>query len=320
MSLTFLNFEKTFEKCFFYEKNPSIAVGVSGGPDSLALVILLNQWIKKKKGKLIALVVDHRIRKESFSESLQTKKYLFNKGIESKIFSVAKSKVKDGKLNQARINRFEILLNYCNKNNIFHLFLGHHLDDNIETFILRKIAGSNLEGLNSIQFITILGNIQVIRPLLYYKKKEILSFNKKLNIPFIIDPSNQNTKYSRVAIRKYLNLNRKIRKEINKEFVIIRNNYFLYKQMIYQILNLLIIKVSIKKLVLNAKDFINLNSEIRVKILTKGVQYVNNSAFQIRSKKIEDMVTKILKFQNISLKSNKTSIIRINNSIIITKI
>ena len=90
--------------------------------------------------------------------------------------------------------------------------------------------------------------------------------------------------------------------------------------MIYQILNLLIIKVSFKKLVLNAKDFINLNSEIRVKILTKGIQYINKSAFQIRSKKIEDMVTKISKFQNITLKSNKTSIIRINNSIIITKI
>mgnify|MGYP003323316140 CR=1 FL=1 len=40
----FLNFEKTFEKCFFYEKNPRIAVGVSGGPDSLALAILLNRW------------------------------------------------------------------------------------------------------------------------------------------------------------------------------------------------------------------------------------------------------------------------------------
>ena len=73
MPLTFLNFEKTLEKFFFYEKNPRIAVGVSGGPDSLALVILLNRWIKKKKGQLIALVVDHGIRKESFSESLQTK-------------------------------------------------------------------------------------------------------------------------------------------------------------------------------------------------------------------------------------------------------
>ena len=113
MPLTFLNFEKTFEKIFFYEKNPRIAAGVSGGPDSLALVILLNQWINKKKGKLIALVVDHGIRKESLSESLQTKKYLFNKNIVCKIFSVAKNKVKDGKLNQARINRFEILLNYC---------------------------------------------------------------------------------------------------------------------------------------------------------------------------------------------------------------
>ena len=66
MPLTFLNFEKNLEKNFFYEKNPIIAVGVSGGPDSLALAILLHHWVKKKKGKFIALIVDHKIREESF--------------------------------------------------------------------------------------------------------------------------------------------------------------------------------------------------------------------------------------------------------------
>ena len=90
--------------------------------------------------------------------------------------------------------------------------------------------------------------------------------------------------------------------------------------MIYQVLNLITIEAGFKKLIINTKEFFSLNLEFRINILVKGMKYVNNSNFQIRSKKIEYMVTKISKFQNISLKSNKTSIIRINNSIIITKI
>ena len=55
------------------------------------------------------------------------------------------------KMKEARDNRFYKMSNYCLKNNILHLFLAHHQDDNIETFLLRKIAGSNLEGLSSIK-------------------------------------------------------------------------------------------------------------------------------------------------------------------------
>ena len=94
MSLNISNFSKLLKKKFLFENNPKIAVGVSGGPDSLALVIVLHQWIKKKKGKLIALIIDHRIRAESFYESLQTKNFLNSKGIESKIMFVAKKKNK----------------------------------------------------------------------------------------------------------------------------------------------------------------------------------------------------------------------------------
>ena len=320
MPLNYSNFKKNLENNFFYEKKTKIAVGVSGGPDSLALSILLHQWIIKKKGTLIALIIDHRIRTESFFESLQTKRFLLNKGIKCKILFINKEKDKDGKLSQARVNRFEKLLNYCQKNKIFHLFLGHHIDDNLETFILRKIAGSNFEGLNSIQLITIIRNTQVVRPLLFYTKKDILSFNKKIGLPFINDPSNKNTKYSRAAIREFLNLNKQMRKEINKEFRLVRRNYHLYKKMLYQILNLLIIDVRFNKLILNAKGFFRLNYELRENILVKGMKYVNNSNFQIRSKKIEDLIIKISKFQNTPLISNKTVINRIDDKIIITKV
>ena len=319
MFLSFSNFNKILSNNFFCEKNPKLAVGVSGGPDSIALCILLNQWVKKKKGYLVALIVDHRVRTESLYESKQTENFLKNQGINCKVLFVSKTRVKDAKLSQSRINRFGKLLTYCKKHKIFYLFLGHHYDDNLETFILRKLAGSNFEGLNSMQFLKIFNNIQFIRPLLSYSKKDILLFNKKLNLSFINDPSNQNIKYSRSAVREYLISDNKIKKEINKEFKFVKSNYLSYKKMIFQLLNLLILKIELDKLTLNSKDFFKLNLEIKSNLLIKAIQYVHNSSIQIRSNKINDLIIKISKFKKISLKSNKTSICRNYDTIIITK-
>ena len=129
-------------------------------------------------------------------------------------------------MNQARNNRFNIIINYCIKNNIFHLFLGHHFDDNIETFLLRKIAGSNFEGLNCMQHVSIYKNIQIIRPLLSFSKKEILNFNKRFNLQYIEDPSNYNIKYSRPIVRKYLHENKNLCKKVVKDFNLIREQLF----------------------------------------------------------------------------------------------
>jgi len=169
------------------------------------------------------------------------------------------------------------------------------------------------------QFKTILGNTQILRPLLFYSKKEILLFNKKLNLPFISDPSNLSTKFSRVAVRKYLQSNQRKKKEIINEFKFIRNNYYLYKKMIYQVLNLITIEAGFNKFILSTKDFFYLDSEFKKNILIKALRYVNNSDFQIRSKKVEYLLSRISKFQNIALKTNKTLISRIGEKIIILK-
>ena len=65
MNITQSDFNKNLKKSFVFEKFPKIAVAVSGGPDSMALVFLLKNWILKKNGSLIALIVDHQIRKDS---------------------------------------------------------------------------------------------------------------------------------------------------------------------------------------------------------------------------------------------------------------
>ena len=73
------------------------------------------------------------------------------------------------------------------------------------------------------------------------------------------------------------------------------------------------------KLIINAKEFLSLRDELRENILIKCIKYVHKSSFQIRSKKIENLLKKIYEFKNISLNSNKTSINRIDNKILISK-
>ena len=155
MKLNNINFIKFINLNFVFEKNPSIAVAVSGGPDSMALLFLLNKWIKLEKGEITALIIDHRLRLNSSNEAQKISKYLNKNKINTKILTVYKRNVKKRSMNEARINRYNLLTNYCKKENILHLFVGHHKDDNLETFFNRKISGSDFEGLQSMKFLTL---------------------------------------------------------------------------------------------------------------------------------------------------------------------
>ena len=172
MKLNNKEFIKNLNQNYIFENNPNIAIGVSGGPDSMALLFLLNQWTKINKGTLVALIFDHRIRKENFEESKIIKDYLNKFKINSYIIRASKNNVIKQNMTEARANRFRGLVNYCKKKQILHLFLAHHYDDNIETFLTRKVSGSNLEGLACMSNISYRNNIQVLRPLLNFSKKK----------------------------------------------------------------------------------------------------------------------------------------------------
>ena len=322
MTITFSNFNKSLNKYFLCENKPHIVVGVSGGPDSIALTFILNKWIKKNKGTLTALIVDHKIREDSYFESLDTKKFLDFHKINNKILAVSRKKVLKGQMNQARNNRFNVITNYCKINKIFHVFLGHHFDDNIETFLLRKIAGSNFEGLNCMQHVSIYKNIQIIRPFLSFSKKEILSFNKKFNLKYINDPSNYSVKYSRSIVRKYLYDDKYIFNKVIKDFNLIRNNYFQYKKMVFQIFNLVAKEIRLNKIILDIKKLLRLEYELQVKLVDISFKFLNNNKFKVRYKKIEDIIKIIekplnvsFKMQNIFIKKNDDS-----NIVILSKI
>jgi tRNA(Ile)-lysidine synthetase-like protein len=288
MKINQKNFNKNINTNFLFEKYPNIAVAVSGGPDSLALAILLSKWIKIKKGNLVALIIDHKIRPESSMEAKYVKNILSKHMISSIILNVSKNDVLKKNMNEARSNRFNKLINFCIKNFYFHLFVAHHLDDNIETFLIRKIAGSNIEGLRSIQSKVCINGVRILRPLLDFNKLEILEYLKKNKIQFVIDPSNFNTKYSRIVVRNFLNKKKLYKKQIENDFKKIKKFYPMYKKMIFQIFNTICMKISSKNITIDCQKLLKNEEEVQSRMIEIIYKFLKPNRNFLRGKKIKN--------------------------------
>ena len=305
MKLTNKEFIKNIEKKYTFEKNPSVAVAVSGGPDSMSLLFLVNAFIKYKKGKLMALIVDHRIRKNSKEEAKFISTYLDTNNINSQILTVNKDKVSKKSMNEARDNRYNLLTDYCIKNNFLHLFIAHHKDDNLETYLNRKIAGSDFYGLKSMSEFSLYNKVCIIRPLLNFSKDALLNYNKKNKIEYINDPSNFNLDYTRPTIRNFLKKShQKTISEINKDFnnILYYSPYFI--QMIFEILLKNIVHADRKKIIVSLNNIKNLNETTSENIIRRIYQFLFYESSVPRSKKTRILISEMkkLNFNNFNIK------------------
>ena len=197
-------FKQHLKSLSLFPKDTKIAVAVSGGADSLCLAFLLQHIAKSLPFSLTALIVDHKLRKESTTEakwvsSLLTK-HKINNIILTRHESVLTTKIQE----VARWDRYQLLYNYCKENAYSHLLLAHHLDDSLETMVMRKEKGNNLVGLAGISAKHVCEEVILLRPLLPYTKEQILQTIKLYTNTWVEDPSNLNEKFTRVKIRKEL--------------------------------------------------------------------------------------------------------------------
>jgi len=193
---------KIFEKELIIREN--FAVAVSGGPDSLALAFLAKIYSVKYKLNVKFFTVDHRLRKESTEEAKKVKKLLKILNINSEILSWIGKKPKKNIQSIARKKRYDLLFSRCKKYKINNLLIGHHLDDLYENFFIRIIRGSGLKGLASLGKINQLNNIKIIRPLLNFDKSDLIFISEHIFNYFIEDPSNKDSKYTRIRIRSFI--------------------------------------------------------------------------------------------------------------------
>ena len=189
---------------FISNKN-RIGVAISGGPDSLALAFLIKcyQLLNNLDAKFF--IVDHRLRKESSKEAKLTMLLLKKFDIDCKIFKWRGKKPSSNIQSIARNERYKLLKKACKKNNIKHLLVGHHVDDLYENFFIRLLRGSGLRGLSSFgEPIREEDNFFILRPLINFKKEELVYISKLVFNFFIKDPSNENLFFQRSRIRKLI--------------------------------------------------------------------------------------------------------------------
>jgi len=182
--------------------NDKIVLGISGGPDSMCLLHVLNSLKEKYNLNLICAHVNHGLRKESEEEKEFVKKYCEDKNIifeYMKIENYKKNKFSEQEGREKRYLFFEELINKYNAN---YLMTAHHGDDLIETVLMRLVRGSNLKGYEGISLISKNDKYKIVRPLLNLNKEEILDYLKKEKIPYVIDKSNECEKYTRNRFRK----------------------------------------------------------------------------------------------------------------------
>ncbi len=188
------------EKNNLIESGSTVIVGLSGGPDSVSLLHLLHTLRSKADFTLIAVHIDHEWRVDSGKDALFCKEFAQSLQVPFILRKASESLIKknNGSLEEfgRRIRRsfFEEIARSTNTHTIA---LGHHAQDQQETFFLRLIRGASISGLASIRPRQGL----YIRPLLKTTKEHILSYLKKHSLPYCIDSTNDDAQYLRNALR-----------------------------------------------------------------------------------------------------------------------
>lgn len=188
------------------KKKDRILVGVSGGPDSLALLHILNSLKKEMGFSLYVAHLDHMMRKDSFKDREFVEKACLKLGIPVICGQIDVRKlIKKGSVEEvARSVRLNFLFGAAKKFRATKIALGHNLDDQAETVLMRILRGSGLYGLQAILPRKRIFGFLVIRPLLGIKRKEINLYLKKKKISPRLDLTNKQDIYLRNRIRNRL--------------------------------------------------------------------------------------------------------------------
>lgn len=191
-----------------FEPRPHVAAAVSGGADSMALALLLADWLAPRGGRLTAFTVDHGLRPGSAGEATWVARQMKPRGIAHHILrwrGPKPAKMPGGSRQAAaRAARYDLLLQACEARGIFHLALAHHLEDQAETFLLRLGRGSGLDGLAAMAPVSETSGLRLLRPLLGLTKAALMATLRARGQEWIEDPSNDDGAFARVRLRRLL--------------------------------------------------------------------------------------------------------------------
>lgn len=249
-----------------FTSEDTLVVAVSGGPDSMALLWVLLEYQKEIPYQLICAHVNHNVRKESVEEEKFVRDFCSLHNVIFECLSV-KSWEEGNFHEQAHQKRYDFFERLIEKYHAKYLFTAHHGDDLIETILMHIVRGSTMKGYQGFQFKEKRENYTLVRPLLKYAKDELLDFVNQMNIPYVVDQSNEKDKYTRNRYRKYIiPLLKQEEPNLIKKFQTFSHTINLYEEMINEEVNQILPQVYQNK-TLNLHLFENYSVLIQQKIL-----------------------------------------------------
>ena len=197
------------------EDSRGLVLAVSGGPDSTALLAIAARWAKalkrrrKRAPQLLAVTVDHGLRRESAREAAAVKRLARRLGVAHRTLRWRGAKPKTGLQEAARYARYRLLAEAAAASGYEHVLTAHTLDDQAETVLFRLARGSGLTGLAGMaRAVPIPADgesaIFVVRPFLAVPKTRLIATLKSARIAYGEDPSNRNPRYARTRLRALL--------------------------------------------------------------------------------------------------------------------
>ena len=183
----------------------TLVVAVSGGPDSLALLDLLYQIKEQYRFRLLAAHLDHQLRLDSFKEEKVISAYCQNKSIE--LINEKWPKCLQpivGVEAAARKYRYDFLVKIMRNYQGDYLLTAHHMDDLLENILLKFIRSGNPSEMNSLKAISKMQGMTLLRPLLNIQKADLLKYDKRNHIPYVIDQTNNEDDTLRNKLRHHV--------------------------------------------------------------------------------------------------------------------
>jgi tRNA(Ile)-lysidine synthase len=182
-----------------------LAVAVSGGPDSLALLLLAQGAFP---GQVAAATVDHGLRAESAAEAEGVARLCRGLEVPHKSLAARVEAAGEGLQAAARAARYAALAQWMEAENLALLLTGHHADDQAETLLMRLNRGSGVAGLAGVRASGPVpgtgGRLRLCRPLLGWRRSELRAVVAAAGIEPALDPSNTDQRFDRARLRRRL--------------------------------------------------------------------------------------------------------------------